>query len=718
MKRHNENLGDFRSDPVYGDKALENAKESDKAKNEPDQYNPSQNENRTTEVFVDISSESYDDSLDNTTIVFTNGKPSFVSTPVKKTVSEPKPPVPTPPAPQSAPAPTVTASEDIPKESANDAKAEATENISEGKSNDSVSSDVKEPLPPISDSTPEDAKEPAASVNEAVISTEDTAEAPLTADKEASDTAQFANSSFYASDPQINNATGAEITEPSQPIVEKATDTVAVPPVNLPENTTSEPTDTGTTQKKKVPATDDDFILAKPHSKKKRHHSHSHSRSHSHTHSHSSNEEGDGSALPTDNVDDYIYARYRKYSGKSHHHHRSSTSSDYIHTPGNEATPVVRSTTTNHFRNNKKKDRKWKRRPWWQKLLIILAWISGILLVLALAALIFFLISSHIGLREATNYNNASISPPTFKGVSVSVEDNGKTVFYKGQQYKLNTNIANIICMGIDTQDIKNTEYETLADKGQADALFLVALDTETGETTVISIPRDTMADVDIYDADGKYLRTEKLQICQSYAYGDGQESSCQNTISAVRRIFYQLPLQTYFAMDISAIAPINDSIGGVRLRMIDDSFYDINLIHRSKGEVLTLYGDNARKYVQQRDVNANASSINRLERQIQYLKAFSKKALSETKKDITTPISLYNVISSNSISNIDINRITGFARCLIENGITNLQFKTIPGESKKSDTLDENGEAYNEFYINEEAFYELFLDTFYVPVK
>ena len=81
------------------------------------------------------------------------------------------------------------------------------------------------------------------------------------------------------------------------------------------------------------------------------------------------------------------------------------------------------------------------------------------------------------------------------------------------------------------------------------------------------------------------------------------------------------------------------------------------------------------------------------------------------TKRDITTPVNLYKLIEKRSISNLDVYRISALAKCLIENGVTNLDFATIPGNLQSDGT-------YAQYIVDKEAFYELFLETYYVPVE
>ena len=100
-------------------------------------------------------------------------------------------------------------------------------------------------------------------------------------------------------------------------------------------------------------------------------------------------------------------------------------------------------------------------------------------------------------------------------------------------------------------------------------------------------------------------------------------------------------------------------------------------------------------------------SNSNRVERQVNFLKAFANKTIEQTKKDITVPLNLYNKLSKNSISTVDASKITYLATVFL-NGGADLEFVTVPGKIVQ-------GEKYAEMYADEKALYELLLDVFYV---
>ena len=81
------------------------------------------------------------------------------------------------------------------------------------------------------------------------------------------------------------------------------------------------------------------------------------------------------------------------------------------------------------------------------------------------------------------------------------------------------------------------------------------------------------------------------------------------------------------------------------------------------------------------------------------------------TKQDLTTPVTLYNIVAENSETNLTPSTITAFATSVVSSGISELDFVTVPGELISTGT-------YAEYVVNEEALYELILDTYYTPVN
>lgn len=284
------------------------------------------------------------------------------------------------------------------------------------------------------------------------------------------------------------------------------------------------------------------------------------------------------------------------------------------------------------------------------------------------------------------------------------IDDDGKVVIYNGEKYCYNENVINILCMGIDTS-IEETGDDTIGENGQADVLFLVVLDQETGEMSLINISRDTMIDVDKYNVYNQYLGTENMQICLAYAYGDGQEGSCLNVSRSVSRLLYGMPVHAYAALEYEGISVLNDSVGGVTVTVLEDLTSSDPALE--EGATVTLTGQQAETYVRTRDTEVLDSNNARMARQRQYLLAFMNKTLEETKSDISFPFSLYQIVSDYMVTDIGTSEVTYLASLALGNGFSEGDIYPVSGEIVM-------GETYAEFYPDEEALYELILDVFY----
>lgn len=328
----------------------------------------------------------------------------------------------------------------------------------------------------------------------------------------------------------------------------------------------------------------------------------------------------------------------------------------------------------------------------WKKILVsVLAVLVGVALIAAGCFSVLWFKGKQSLKTEAPNM--------TASNLDAELDDD--VVIYKGDRYKFNPDITSLLFIGTDGKSKelngKKSGY------GQADALFLAAINTKIGEVSLISIPRDSMARVRVYSDEGNFIDTEQMQICLSYAYGQGGKLSCENTVEAVSNLMYGININTYFCLDWKAVSEINDMVGGVTVDEYDAKF-------NKTGKKVTLKGQAALDYILLRDhANVN-SSINRLDRQISYIKSFSSQIIEKTKQDISTPLSIYNKINSRSINTLDASKITYLSTVFL-NGGAKLNFESITGEMVQ-------GEKYAEFYPDEQALYELVLKVYYQKLK
>lgn len=331
----------------------------------------------------------------------------------------------------------------------------------------------------------------------------------------------------------------------------------------------------------------------------------------------------------------------------------------------------------------------------WKKVVLIV--ISSILaLTLALGGV--FLYMKNKGHDELFDSELKVVVPDTMQA---NVQDDGDFIVYKGRTYKYNEDITSIMFIGIDKDFDDDNEQGT---GGQADVLVLMALDMKTHKMTMLAVPRDTYAEVGLYSPSGHYSGMQNMQVCMAYAYGDGKESSCENTISTIRRLFYNIPIKTYYALDLAGIAAVNDSVGGV------DVVSPETIQMFTEGESYHLEGKNAEHFVRLRDQKRVDASMLRLERQKVYAKGFISTMMDGLKKDITSAVSVFNESAPYSVTNLTAAKVSYLATELVTGNKLQTEMATIPGKI----SLDNGLARYD---IDENAFFEQFLSVFYQPL-
>jgi len=344
---------------------------------------------------------------------------------------------------------------------------------------------------------------------------------------------------------------------------------------------------------------------------------------------------------------------------------------------------------------------KKKKLPLWLKTVIISI---SVPVVLAIGIFVAYTIMSNIGEKSLNENNDAPVMEPRIEQIEDEIDYqlvDSNTVKYNGETYVFNENAENILFLGIDSTKTVDGSSD---DKNQADVLIIAHIDKEANTVKLINIPRDTMTDVKQYNELGDYVGHEERQIALSFAYHDGGEESCNDTVEAVSNLFYGLPIHGYYAFHMNCIVDINDAVGGVTVTVPEDlSMFDERLY---KDAVVHLDGNMAMLFVQSRMELEDSSNDFRNERQKIYLKQFIPTAIEAVKHDLTLPIDLLDALSDYSVTDLSASEITYLISEVIEmdvdDNIVNLQ-----GESVVNN-------MFSEKHLDEKAFYELVLTYFY----
>lgn len=285
------------------------------------------------------------------------------------------------------------------------------------------------------------------------------------------------------------------------------------------------------------------------------------------------------------------------------------------------------------------------------------------------------------------------------------LSQNSDIVEYKGKTYKYNDHLSNYLFLGIDTREAVDT-YQSQADAGQADAIFLVSMDRATEKIKVLFLPRDSMTRIEVFNPYGQSLgeTTDHLNI--QYAFGDGKEKSCELMKTAVSNMLDGLPIQGYCSMNMDGISVITDFVGGIQLTIPDDSLADVNPEYK-KGAVVDITGETAEQFVRYRDIDKTQSALVRQERQKTFLQALVQKAQEKAGEDAGFVTGLYDSVKSYTVTNMG-NDIFVKLLAASQNGITDTE--TVPGEGT-------HGENFDEYHIDEDALSDLIISMFYEKI-
>ena len=300
---------------------------------------------------------------------------------------------------------------------------------------------------------------------------------------------------------------------------------------------------------------------------------------------------------------------------------------------------------------------------------------------------------------------NQMISKNT-DGSDAKVSSDPDVIWYNGKAYRYNHDLVTMLVMGIDQEsDTIEEKDDVSGESGQADTIFLMVMDKSKDEIKMISISRDTMTQIKTFDYKGNYLGKSKNHLGLAYSFGDGKVTSCQYMVDAVSNLFYGMPINGYVALNMNAVGMINDAVGGVTVTVpedmtqVDPSF--------AEGATVTLTGDQALKFTRYRDTEKDFSNNSRMERQKQYLVNFMGQAVKAMKADMGLPVSLYQSLTDDMVTNLSLDRSVYLATEAMDMHFTAGGIVSLKAKSKK-------GSVYDEVYVDDDALYDLIIQTFY----
>ena len=291
-------------------------------------------------------------------------------------------------------------------------------------------------------------------------------------------------------------------------------------------------------------------------------------------------------------------------------------------------------------------------------------------------------------------------------GIIQGSDEDDYDIIYNGKKYVYNEDILTLLILGVD-KDSKVEPAEDGISGGQSDGIYMIVMNPDTKKIDLITVHRDTIARLWIYDRDGSFVQTARAQICLQHGYGDGMELSNERAKKAISTMFYGLPIHSVTSVNMGAIPELNDAIGGVTLEALES--FSRNGYTFEQGETYNLKGMAAYAYVRFRDTSHHYTASKRLERQKQYLSKAIEQGMDAIMSDVTIVADIYDIIKDYVVTDLSVDEMVYLAT-----EAADYSFGQIYTPAGTVDT----SRRYERYYLDEDAFQEMIVKIFYEEIK
>lgn len=344
-----------------------------------------------------------------------------------------------------------------------------------------------------------------------------------------------------------------------------------------------------------------------------------------------------------------------------------------------------------------KKKRKRRRRRTGRTLAIVLACLALFFVLAAVAAYMFlrYTNSMHAGMfadrssaeMQEIRRQRDEVSPPEEDPLGEA-----DWIDEEGNAFRYRDDVLTVLIMGIDNMtDPSLWDPGVVSNGGNADVLALITLETETNRLTILYIPRDTVTDMIMLDAQGNYLDTVTNNISASHSYGDGGELSCELTADAVSKLLYGIPINRFAAMDFESIPVMNQVLDGLEITFPDD-YTKLNSEFK-QGATVRLTDSQLEKLIRYRDHSETDGAYKRGLRDLKLvLNAMFRQVKQQIKEDPTSALRMFRELSPYMTTNFSADEVSYLAQQLNQLQFSGDAIVQIPG-------VVTHGEKYVEFY-------------------
>jgi LCP family protein required for cell wall assembly len=205
-----------------------------------------------------------------------------------------------------------------------------------------------------------------------------------------------------------------------------------------------------------------------------------------------------------------------------------------------------------------------------------------------------------------------------------------------------------ILILGSDTRDGKNSEYGTAEDSsgyGQSDVMMLMDISADNKRVNVISFPRDLLVDI----PQCKDQKTNKVYPARSgvminEAMAEAGIGCAVDTINKLTG----LEVDHFMMADFNAVKELSNTVGGVDV-CISDAVYDPDSRLRLPKGTSSVQGEMALAFLRTRHAFADGGDLGRIKGQQGFLSSLTRKIKDEgTLSDPGKMLRIADVVTQN----------------------------------------------------------------------
>lgn len=284
-------------------------------------------------------------------------------------------------------------------------------------------------------------------------------------------------------------------------------------------------------------------------------------------------------------------------------------------------------------------------------------------------------------------------------------ETDSSEILWNGDVYAYKEELINILILGIDGRG-KAEKNEYFGFGPRADSIYLAVVNPSQGSMEFINISRDIITPIKMYDSLGQDMGNYPMQIGLQYCNGDGLEGSCQLMESAVSNLLGNIPIHGYCALYWNGITEIHEAVGPVTVN-VPEYLVNLDFVTFEKSGMTELSAEQAKIYVQCRDINITGSDELRRQRQKEYFEALYDAAKKKISENPLSVLKIRDRIEPYLVTDLDTKEMLTLAYWLTTWDVRNINIKSIPGETV-------TGMFQDEYIVDQEQLQELMIQNFY----